>query len=235
MATTGRRVEIVTPDGAMPGYVVEPEGAEPRSAVLVLMEAFGLVPHMERVAERIAGLGYVALAPDLYYRQGPDARASYDELPKAIELMGRLDDEEFVADMGAALGFLHALPSVGDAKVGVTGFCMGGRLSFLLASALPDEIAASAPFYGGGFAALLDRADRIRCPLRLFFGGEDAFIPQEQVREIDAKLGALGLAYRIDNYAGAQHGFCCDERPEHDQAAAKDAWVKLEAFFARHL
>ena len=235
MAATGRRVEIAAPDGAMPGYLVEPEGAAPRSAVLVLMEAFGLVPHMERVAERVAGLGYVALAPDLYYRQGPDARASYDELPKAIELMGRLDDDEFLADMGAALGFLHALPSVGDSKVGVTGFCMGGRLSFLLASGLPDEIAASAPFYGGGIAALLDRAERIRCPLHLFFGGQDAFIPQEQVREIDAKLGALGLAYGLDNYPGAQHGFCCDERPEYHDSAAKDAWTKLEAFLTRNL
>ena len=235
MAASGRRVEIATPDGAMPGYLAEPGGTAPRAAVLVLMEAFGLVPHMEGVAERIARLGYVALAPDLYYRQGPDAQASYEELPKAIALMGQLDDGEFLSDMGAALGFLRALPSVGDSKVGVTGFCMGGRLSFLLASGLPGEIAASAPFYGGGIAALLDGAARIRCPLHLFFGGEDAFIPQEQVGEIDAKLTALGLDYKLDSYPGAQHGFCCDERPEYDEAAAKDAWTKLEAFLARNL
>ena len=112
---------------------------------------------------------------------------------------------------------------------------MGGRLSFLSACALPDEFAASAPFYGGGIGALLDRADSIRCPLHLFFGQLDAFIPQEEVRRIEERLGELGLDYAIDNYPGANHGFCCEEREEYHAAAAEDAWSKLEAFFAKNL
>jgi carboxymethylenebutenolidase len=113
---------------------------------------------------------------------------------------------------------------------------MGGRLAFLAACELPGELAACAPFYGGGIGALLDRADRIRCPLHLFFGERDFFIPPEEVRRIDERLGALGLEYALEHYAGAVHGFCAEERPEsyHAEAAA-DAWAKLEAFLARQL
>ena len=235
MTIQARDVEIQAPDGVMTGYLAEPEGAGPRGAVIVLMEAFGLVPHLKGVAERIAGLGYTALAPDVYYRLGPDSTAGYDELPVAIGFMQQVDDDAFVADMRATIGYLRALPSVGDAKIAATGFCMGGRLSFLLACALPGELAACAPFYGGGIAGLLGRADQIRCPLHLFFGQQDGFIPQEQVREIDAKLGSLGVEYALENYAGADHGFCCDERVSYNEAAASDAWAKLESFLARNL
>ena len=129
-----------------------------------------------------------------------------------------------------------ARPRWAPSPIGVTGFCMGGRLSFLAACELPGEIRASAPFYGGGIGALLDRAGEIRCPLHLFFGKLDFFIPEDEVRRIDEKLRALGLDYAIDHYDGAVHGFCCEERREsYHAAAAKDAWTKLEAFFAKHL
>ncbi len=111
-----------------------------------------------------------------------------------------------------------------------------GRLCFLAACEFPGELRACAPFYGGGIGALLDRADEIRCPLHLFFGQLDFFIPQEEVRRIDEKLRALGLDYSIDNYAGAAHGFCCEERRDsYHAAAAKDAWSKLEVFFSKNL
>ncbi len=111
-----------------------------------------------------------------------------------------------------------------------------GPFSEYSACELPGEIQACAPFYGGGIGALLDRADKIRCPLHLFFGREDFFIPQEEVQRIDERLRALGLDYAIENYEGAVHGFCCEERKEsYHAAAAKDAWAKLEAFFAKNL
>jgi carboxymethylenebutenolidase len=112
---------------------------------------------------------------------------------------------------------------------------MGGRLSFLAACELP-ELRASAPFYGGGIGALLDRADKISCPLHLFFGQLDYFIPQEEVRRIEERLRALGKTFALENYAGAVHGFCCEERAEsYHPEAARDAWQKLEAFLARNL
>jgi carboxymethylenebutenolidase len=230
-----QRVEIPTPDGRMPARLVEPEGAGPFPAVVVLMEAFGLVPHVEAVAERLAGEGYVALAPDLYYRAGPDSRVGYDQLADAIALMQKLDDARFVEDMRASLDFLAARATVREDRIGVTGFCMGGRLAFLSACALPGRVTAAAPFYGGGIVGHLDRASDIRCPLLLFFGGRDAFIPMEQVRAIEARLSELGKEHALELYPAAEHGFFCDERASHHPEAAADAWRKLTAFFRRHL
>jgi carboxymethylenebutenolidase len=236
MELRSERIEIESGDGRMPAYVSTAGGDGPRSAVIVLMEAFGLVPGLEREVDRIAQMGYVAIAPDVYHREGPDRTASYDDLPKAIAMMNRLDDEAFLEDMRATISTLRGRPDVDDAPIGVIGFCMGGRLAFLAACALPDEVAASAPFYGGGIGALLDRADAIRCPLHLFFGQEDFFIPQDEVRRIDETLRRLGIRFGLENYAGAVHGFCCEERTEsYHAAAAADAWSKLEAFLAEHL
>jgi carboxymethylenebutenolidase len=137
--------------------------------------------------------------------------------------------------MAAALDALAARSDVDGSRVGVTGFCMGGLLTFLTACALPDRVKAAAPFYGGGIASLLDRAGDIQAPLHLFFGAEDAFIPLDQVKQIDAKLGELGKAFDLDVYDGAQHGFFCDERGEYNPDAAKDAWGKLTRFFAANL
>lgn len=175
-------VEIKTPDGTMPAHWVRPEGAGPFPGVVVLMEAFGLVEHIEEVAERLAGEGYAVLAPDLYYRKLPDNKVGYDELPKAIELLQGIRDDAFVADMKAALAFLKDSGQVKAGGVGMTGFCMGGRLTFLSACALPGEIKAAAPFYGGGIHNHLGQAAAIQCPLELFFADNDGFIPSIRSR-----------------------------------------------------
>lgn len=235
MAIRTSTIDIPTPDGRMPAHLAEPEAAGRHPAVVVLMEAFGLVPHIESVADRLAAEGYVAVAPDIYYREAPDNKVGYDRLQDAIGLMQKLDDQGFVADMGATLDDLAGRDNVAGDRLGVTGFCMGGRLAFLTACALPDRIAAAAPFYGGGITGHLDQADRIQAPLYLFFGQKDAFIPQEQVKQIDAKLKELGKRYELKNYEGADHGFFCDQRVSYHPKAAEDAWNELKAFFAEHL
>jgi carboxymethylenebutenolidase len=226
---------VTTPDGAMPIYVAEPTAPGRRPAVIVIMEAFGLNAHIEDVTRRVAAEGYVALAPDVYWRSLPDNKVGYDELPKAIGLMQKVNDAKVVQDIASALDALAKRPNVNAAKIGVTGFCMGGRLAFLLAAELPDRFAAAAPFYGGGIAGLLPKADKIRAPLYLFFGEKDAFIPLDQVKAIDAKLAELGKPYTLKTYTGAVHGFCCNERPEYNATAAADAWKELLGFFRKHL
>jgi carboxymethylenebutenolidase len=226
---------VPTPDGAMPVYVAEPTAPGRRAAVIVIMEAFGLNAHIEDVTRRIAAEGYVALAPDIYWRSLPDNKVGYDELPKAIGLMQKVNDAKVVKDLGGALDWLAKRPNVNGAKIGVTGFCMGGRLAFLLAAELPSLIAAAAPFYGGGIAGLLPKAEKIRAPLYLFFGEKDAFIPQDQVEAIDAKLAELGKPYTLKTYTGAVHGFFCNERREYNPTAAADAWMELLGFFRKHL
>ncbi len=234
MPVKTRHVSIPAPDGAMPAFLAEPERPGRGPAVVVIMEAFGLVPHIEDVAKRLAGEGYTALAPDFYYRV-PDNKASYAELPKAIALMQKVVDTKFVEDMRAALDFLAAQPGVDGARIGVTGFCMGGRLSMLTACELPDRVKATAPFYGGGIAGLAEKFEKLRAPALLFFGERDAFIPLEQVRAVEAKLKDLGKRHHVQVYAGANHGFFCNERPEYHDASAKDAWSRLKDFFAEHL
>jgi len=230
-----QNVEIAAPDGAMPAVLATPDGSGPHPAIVIIMEAFGLVPHMHDVAERLAGEGYVAIAPDFYYRELPDNKVGYDELPKAIGLMQKVVDEKFLDDMRATLAYLRDRSDVADSKVGVTGFCMGGRLTFLSACALPNDVAAAAPFYGGGIVGHLGQANAIQCPLQLFFGDRDAFIPTDQVKQIDAKLGELGKSYALELYEGADHGFFCNERESYHADAAADAWIKLKGFFALNL
>ena len=235
MAIRTSIIEIAMPDGSMPAHLAEPEGEGSHPAVVVLMEAFGLVPHIESVCDRLAAEGYVTVAPDIYYRELPDNKVRYDQLNDAIALMQKLDDGRFVADMRATLDDLAARANVNGERLGVTGFCMGGRLAFLSACAFPDRISAAAPFYGGGITGHLDQAESIQAPLYLFFGDEDAFIPREQVDQIAARLRELGTDYKLKSYPGAAHGFFCDQRESHEPKAAEDAWSELRSFFAEHL
>jgi carboxymethylenebutenolidase len=235
MAAQVQDISVSTSDGAMPVALAAPAGAGRHPAVIVLMEAFGLVPHLRDVASRLADEGYVAAVPDIYYRFGADRTARYDELPKAIGLMQKVNDDKFVADLRALCDALSARPNVDGAKIGVTGFCMGGRLTMLAACALPDRVKAAAPFYGGGIHALAPRFDAIRAPLYLFWGERDAFIPLEQVRGVEARLKDLGKRFQSKVYTGAVHGFFCPDRDSYHAASAADAWSELKAFFAANL
>ena len=235
MTVRTRDIEIQAVDGPMPVFVAEPEAAGPHPAVVVIMEGAGRVPHICDVARRIAEEGYVAIAPDFYYREIPNNRVAYDQTEQMYALMERFDDEKFLDDMRTTLTHLRGLDSVGDAKIGVVGFCMGGRLTFLTACALPGEVAAAAPFYGGFTVAHLPLASAIECPLYLFFGAEDPFIPAEEVQTIEKTLTELGKRFSLKTYPGADHGFFCDERDSYNEAAASDAWSELKGFLAAHL
>lgn len=233
MATSSSTVRIKTPDGEMSGFLARPSGDGKYPAVLVIMEAFGLNQHIKDVATRIAGEGYVALAPDVYYRQ-PNAVVGYDQLPDAIRLMTSLRDDSIVSDISAAVAHLQAQAFVRDDRIGITGFCMGGRISFLSACTIP-ALKAAAPFYGGGIGGLLDRAGGISCPMLLFFGDQDPFIPNDEVAKITSTLSDLKKNAEVKVYPGAPHGFFCNERDSYRADAATDAWGRLTTFLARHL
>jgi carboxymethylenebutenolidase len=225
-------VRVETPDGAMRAHLGTPEGPGPFPAVIVAMEAFGLNRHIEIVAERLAREGYVAIAPDFYHR-AEESVAPYSDLPKAIGLMSALTDDQILDDVRATLAFLRARPTVRDGRIGMTGFCMGGRITFLTACEL--EIQAAAPFYGGGIGRMLDRADGLSCPVVAFFGEKDGFIPLSEVDAVKRRLADLGKDAEVVVYEGADHGFFCDERPSYAAEAATDAWTRLLALFDEHL
>jgi len=233
METTSSMVQIDAVDGRMASFLARPAGGGTFPAVIVVMEAFGLNDHIKNVATRIAEQGYVTLAPDMYYRQN-GAVAGYDNLPEAIRLMSSLVDDKIVADMDAVIGYLRNQASVLADRIGVTGFCMGGRISFLAACRC-SGLKASAPFYGGGIGGLLDLAPRLACPALLFFGDRDSFIPKEEVERIRKTLQDLGKPAEVKVYPGAGHGFFCEARSSYDAEAAKDAWERLGHFFEAHL
>jgi len=227
------RVAIDTPAGRMPAQLARPNAGGPFPAVVVVQEAFGLNPHIEHVAARIAGEGYVTLAPDLFHRGGPGRTARYDDLPAALSLMGELTDDGIVQDVGAAIAFLEGQPTVRAHRIGITGFCMGGRVTYLAACALPDKIKAAVPFYGGGIP--IDRTETLRAPVLALFGGDDPFIPLDAVRALEAEAKRLGKSVEVHVYPNAPHGFFCDERDSYRPEAAADAWKRLTGFFATHL
>ena len=224
--------EMVEVPGGMPALVARPEGGS-RPAVLVIQEAFGLNGHIKDVTQRIAGEGYVALAPDLYWRGGKGRTAAYEDLGEAIRIMQTLKDGEIVTDVGNAIAYLEKQPSVRADRIGITGFCMGGRVSYLVACELADKIKAAAPFYGGGIP--VDKTAKLKAPVLAFFGEKDAFIPLEFVEQLRREAAAQKKQVEVVVYPGADHGFFCNERASYNAKAAADAWQRLKTFFATHL
>jgi carboxymethylenebutenolidase len=244
MEITSGMVQVQGEAGGMPAYLARPTAAGKHPAVVVVIEAFGLNAHIKDVADRIAREGFVAIAPDLYYREG-SAVAGYDNLPEAIRLMTGLWDEKIVKDMGGAITYLQQQPFVRADRIGVTGFCMGGRITFLTACLNPS-VKAAVPFYGGGIGSVmqpgertpkapLEYADRLAAPMLLFFGENDSFIPPAEVERIKQRLAELGKNAETVVYPGAPHGFFCNERDSFRPDAAKDAWGRLLKFFEKHL
>lgn len=244
MEITSELVQVMAEFGDMPAFLARPIDENDHPAVIVVMEAFGLNQQIKEVAQRLAREGYIAIAPDLYYREN-DTVVGYDNLPDALRLMLSLYDDKIIADMNGVVRWLAAQPFVRADRIGVTGFCMGGRVSFLSACRI-HAIKAAAPFYGGGIGVVmhpnertptapLDYADKLACPMLLFFGGDDPFIPMDEVQKIEQRLTRLGKASEVVVYPGAPHGFFCNGRESYRSDAAADAWKRLIEFFARHL
>jgi carboxymethylenebutenolidase len=226
-------IDVPAAGGTMPAFLARPAGGGPAPAVLVIQEAFGLNGHIKDVAKRIAAEGYVALAPDLYWRGGKGRAVGYDQLAEAIALMQALNDKDIVSDVGSAVAWLQGQKSVRADRIGITGFCMGGRVSYLAAAELGDKLKASAPFYGGGIP--IDKTAGVKAPVLAFFGERDAFIPLEFVEQLKAELTKQRKQAEVIVYPGADHGFFCNERASYQAEAAIDAWKRLKAFFAQHL
>ena len=131
---------------------------------------------------------------------------------------------------------IPATPNVNsNNRIGVTGFCLGGGLSFLTACKFSDEIAAAAPFYGMVLDEWIDAVKDITVPVHLFFGGIDPFIPRDRIRQIESRFQELGKDYTLKVYPDAGHGFFCHEHSDYKPSAAEDAWLQLTRFFKRHL
>ena len=238
-----RSINIKTPDGSMPAHVARPKGASGKlPAVIVVQEAFGLNENIKEIAGRIAAEGHQAVAPNFYHREGGKA-VGYGELQEAIGLMGRWTDAQIVTDVRATVAALESDPGVRADRIGITGFCMGGRVSYLAACEIP-AIRAAVPFYGGGIAgqqftpgatAPVALTAKIRAAIQLHFGENDAYIPLSAVEEIRQALQREKKDFEIHVYKGAGHGFFCNGRADYNEEAAKLAWERMKGFLKKHL
>jgi carboxymethylenebutenolidase len=238
MDVSSSTVALDTSDGRMEAYVVQPKTAGSYPGVVVIQEAFGVNDHMKKVTERIAAEGYVAICPDIYHRES-ERVIPFSDMAKAIATLQRVQDGKAMEDVGAAIARLKSQSNVKAGSLGVVGFCMGGRLTYLSAAHHAGDVKCAVPFYGGGIPmgnpSPLSRTGEIRCPMYLFFGAKDQLIPLAQVEQIKAELSARKVAFQLEVYPEAGHGFFCDERASYNERAATDAWDKTKAFFANHL
>jgi carboxymethylenebutenolidase len=238
MDVTSSTVQLNTSDGKMEAYVAQPKGGGSYPGVVVIQEAFGVNSHIKKVAERIAAEGYVAIAPDIFHREA-ERIIPYSEMPKAIATLQRVVDSKAMEDVGATIGHLKSQSNVKSGSLGVIGFCMGGRLTYLAAAHHNRDVKCAAPYYGGGIPmgnpSALSRTGEIKCPMYLFFGAKDQLIPMDHVNQIKAELTAKKVPFQMEVYPDAGHGFFCDDRGSYHEASAKDSWGKTKAFLAQHL
>ncbi|TQM67149.1 carboxymethylenebutenolidase [Actinomadura hallensis] len=225
-----RRTErVAVPDGEFSLHVWGSEGP----GVLLLQEIFGVGEYMEAVAEDLVALGYVVAAPDMFWRLEPDWAVRHDEeaLPKGMSMVSRFDWEKGVEDAAAALAALKGLPGVG--KVGVLGFCFGGTLAYLLAARAEADSVVS--FYGSGVPGALGEIDAIRAPVQFHFGGDDPYIPREDVAKVEcAVAGRDGMEIHVQEDGG--HAFHNRKAPMFYQPEpAERAWRLTVDFLARTL
>jgi len=244
MAIQTAAVQILNGDLRIDAYLAEPSGESPHPAIVVIQEVFGVNAHIRKVCDRLATLGYVALAPAIYQRNAPGFEVGYTEagLKEGRKYKEMTDADELLSDVAAAIAFLQARPNTKPSGVGTIGFCFGGHVVYLAAT-LP-EVKATASFYGAGITTMtpgagepptLTRTREIDGVFYGFFGNEDALIPNGQVDEIEAALKANNVAHRIFRYDNAGHGFFCDGRSAYVEAAASDAWQQVQELFGRCL
>ena len=232
-------VKIPVGDGELPAYRAAPLGPGPFPVVLVVQEIFGVHEHIKDVARRLAKLGYLAVAPELYARQGDVSKLSSIEEIRA-QVVSKVPDRQVLADLDAAVEWAGG--NGGDlARLGLTGFCWGGRIAWLYAAHQP-RLKAAVAWYGrvaGPAGELtprqpLDVAAELQAPVLGLYGGQDQGIPLETLDALRAAIQAAGGKSEIHVYPDAPHAFFADYRPSYRKAEAEDGWRRLQAWFHAH-
>ena len=230
---------VQTPDGPMEIHDVAPD-TNPSSAVIVIQEAFGVNDYIRDVAGRFAAAGHRAVAPTMFHRAG-GGTAPYDDFSKVMPLFKGLTDEGILTDVDATVAYLHDA-GFDDRRIGIVGFCFGGRVTFLVATR--RKLGAAVGFYGGGivtarmpvFQPLIGDAEKLETPWLGLFGDADASIPVADVERLRTTLDREAkVPHEVVRYPDAAHGFHCDRRASYEEAAAKDGWKRTLDWLQRHL
>ena len=232
-------VEIPTADGAVPAYRAAPAGGGPFPVVLVVQEIFGVHEHIKDICRRFAKLGFLAVAPELYTRQG-DVSQMKDFSEIISKVVSKVPDKQVMADLDAAVDW--AGKHGGDTeRLGVTGFCWGGRIVWLYAAHNP-RLKAGVAWYGRLDAAKddlhpanpIDLVGKLDSPVLGLYGGADQGIPNDLVAAMQKKLAEAEKPSEIVLYPDTPHGFYADYRPSYREEQAADGWKRLLEWFRRH-
>jgi carboxymethylenebutenolidase len=231
-------IQVSTPDGPMALYDANAEG-KARGGVVVIQEAFGVNDHIKDVARRFADAGYHSVAPDLFHRRGGGS-LPYDDLTRVREMLEGLSDDAILADVDAAVGRLREA-GWPDNQIGIVGFCMGGRVTFL--TAVRRALGAAVTFYGGGIVrsgwiqwpSLVEEAATLKTPWLGLFGDKDPSIPVEDVERLRKETAGAPVPTEVVRYPDAGHGFHCDQRESYHAESASDGWKRTLAWYEKHL
>ncbi len=234
-------VKVPAPGGEMPAYRAMPATGGNFPVVLVVQEIFGVHEHIKDVCRRIAKSGFFAIAPELYARQGDPSK--YTDVPKLIsDVVAKVPDAQVMADLDACVAYAKTTGKTEVARLGITGFCWGGRIVYLYAAHNPNVKAAvawygmTAKSFAPGSQNALDVASKIKAPTLGLYGGADGGIPNETVEQMFAALKASGNAKsQFTIYPDTPHGFNADYRPSYRKEQAQDAWNKMIAWFKLNL
>ena len=234
---TAGDVTIPTPTGAMPGYRAKPATGSNFPIVLVLQEVFGVHEWLKDISRRFAKQGYLAVCPEYYFRQGK-LEGLTDFQTQIAPIISRKPDAELMTDLDATAAW-----AAGDggnaARLGVTGFCRGGRNTIVYAAYNPN-LKAAVVWHGGNVVSpptefmtvrTVEAAERIKCPLLGLYAGDDPGIPPDHVKQLEAALAKSGQKWEMTVYPSAKHGFLADYRPTYSAEASADAWPRCLNWF----
>lgn len=233
-------VKIPAADGPMPGYRAMPKGEGPFPIVLVIEEIFGVHDYIKDICRRLAKVGYCAVAPELYARQG-DLSTMTDAKVIIRDIISKTPDAQWIADLDAAASWAVSASHGDPSRIGTMGWCRGGRGVWLYAAHRKD-LKAGVAWYGpvGGERTEIqprtatDLAAELNAPLLCLYGGADTGIPVAAVEAARDKAKAAGKSVELVVYPDAPHGFHADYRPSYHEADAKDGWARALAFLKSH-
>ena len=236
---TAGEVKVPTADGEMPAYRAMPDKGGPFATVLVIQEVFGVHEHIKDVCHRLAKVGYFAIAPELYARQGDPSK--YTEIPKLVaEIVVKVPTDEVMSDLDAAVIYARSSGKADTARLAVTGFCWGGFATWMYAAHNP-KLKAAVSWYGSDrkISTLqpqnpADIAGEVKCPVLALYGGQDQSIPPETIEKRQAACKVAGKSCEVKVYPEAPHGFNAEYRPSYREADAKDAWQRMLAWFKQY-
>jgi carboxymethylenebutenolidase len=223
-------------NGIMRMHVSMPASPAPAPGVVVIQHQGGVDEFVQNMTRRLADSGYVAAAPDLYHRDGLDCKDDF------VTRRSRLGDRRIINDVNACVNYLQRHDGVDGKRIGIIGFCMGGRVVYLMAAANPAFKAAVAYYGGNIFRAWgrdlpspFERTAEVHCPLQGHFGAEDKNPSPEDVAKLDAELARFNKSHEFFSYAGASHAFMDSTKESYRRHADEASWPRTLNFFSRYL